>query len=265
MREFIQEFKREMFFIVLIFVTLQFLILPSTVISLDMKMILTLVGLLFLLVWLGQNYYRYAFREFSKYSEVMIKIDLKNRFFGFFVTPILLYLAISLYMIGVQNMILRQFILIVGIITLFILMVHIRSAYTRVFALNRETRFVYQLVDLILFYIGVTGFVLSGTGDLERVLGATFVAFILLSHQLILHKQGSLYSVLILFLSVALIFVSGLLFVNFSAMVFPLYMTVVYYMVMGLWDVRLAGLMNVTDYLPPILFSLMAFMILLSF
>lgn len=265
MIKLLKQYKREFLYVVILFVLWEFALIPENIGVGWIYPILILLGSTLLIVWLVTNYSHYAHKGISEYTEVLVKINLKQRFFAFFVTPLLFYISISLYLGGIESMILRQFTIILGSIIQFVMFVHIRSSYQKTFSMERNTRFIFQIVDLVLFYIGVTGFVLLGTDILLRIVGATVLGFLLLTHQLLLHKQYSAKAVLILLTSVAGIALSAMYFASFGAIIFPLYLSVVFYLILSLWGIRLNGITKLEDYVTPILFSLMALMVLFSF
>jgi hypothetical protein len=115
------------------------------------------------------------------------------------------------------------------------------------------------------FYLIVALSVLYGTTDDVRVLVVMFASALLLTHQLVIHKQKSLNSIIVLLFSVAFLSIISLLFIDTSYLVFPVVMTLAFYLIISWWNIRLDGHRYYGEYLPPLLFSLMAFIIVMSF
>ncbi len=258
-------FKRELFYAVALFVILQFSLIPKYFDMSFVSNILLGLGALILLLWLISSYLIFSGKRVSKFSNVLIKIQIKNRLFSFFVTPVLMYFAVSAYISYIENNFLKQVIITIFFVLMLFLMIHIRSSYQKVFSIEKSTRSVFLFIDMMLFYIASTGFILMGTFPIARILGVGFLAFLFLLNILIINKQYSYKALFILLISTIFMILSAIYFVQFGALLFPLFMVVVFYMVVNIWGIKLSGVNALSEYLPPVLFSLMAFMILLSF
>lgn len=261
----INNYKREMFYSIILFVVFEMMVIPQVIGLGWLFIIFAMIGFSLLATWMVSNYSNFGGKVISEHSEVLLWIDLKRRFFAYFFTPTIFYIAICLYLYSSVNMMLKQLLLLVASITMYILLINIRSSYRRVFSVEVGTRIAYQFVDLVLFYVGVSGFVLIGTNSQQRIAGTVVVGSFLLLHQLILNKQLNRNGTYILLASIGTLLLSALYFVNYSAISYPLYMSTVFYTIVSVWGIRLSGERRLGEFIRPVLFSLMALMILLSF
>ena len=265
-REHFATHHREFIYIVIIFLLWQAVLLPRNLIGGGSWIpILSLVGGVLTFAWIFVTYAIEATKSLSKYSSVLIKINLKQRFFAYFVTPNLFYWAVTLYMISVRNMYLRQAVVIISAAAMYMLLVHIKASYEHDMELKSQTKYVFLLIDLILFYIAVTGYVMSGSTLIHRVVAPAGLAFLLLTHQLMLHKELHLDGIVNAIASALLVAAGALYFVQYAPLAFTLFITVLFYMILNWWGLKFDGRYRWSDYLPPILYASMAWIILFSF
>ncbi len=243
---------------------MQFALLPGYFLKGRYTIWFDLIGLILVLLWVISTYFYFSAKKISSLSNVLLKIKLKNKFFSFFVTPTLLYVAVSMYSYYTQNLVLKQVIICISFAIFLILFVHIRSAYQKVFWLEKSTKSIFLFVDFLLFYLSSTGITLMGISAIYKVLGVTFLAMIFLINMLIVNKQYSFKAFLVLLISVLSLFITGMYFIKFGYLTFPLFMIVIFYMIVSIWGIKLSGEKVLSEYTPPVLFSLMAIMVLLS-
>lgn len=265
MRKFLYTYKRELVYSILLFVVWEMAQVPEVLGLTWAYVIYSFLGLILIISWTITSYLQFSGKKVSKFSDVLIKIQLRERFFLYFVLPVLFYMLVTLYLFVNRNILLNQLIIVICTALYFVMFVHIRSSYEKVFSISRYTRVIFTLLDIVTFYLIVAITVLYGTTNDIRVLVVIFASALLLTHQLVIHKQKSLNSLLVLVFSVAFISVVSVLFINTSYLVFPVVMTLAFYLVISWWNVRLDGHKHYGEYLPPLLFSLMAFIIVMSF
>lgn len=265
MFRFLKAYKREFFYTTILFVIWEMALLPE-IIGLDWAFfVYAVLGAVLVLSWTVTTYFRYADHEISRFTKVLMKIQLKERFFLYFIMPMLFYSLITIYLFVNKSMVLNQLVIITGSILYFVMFIHIRSSYAKVFSISKYTRVIFNFIDITIFYLIVALLVMSGTEYDIRILGTVVAAAMLLMHQLTLHKQRTTSSLIILGLSLVLISSAAIYFINTNFLIYPLIMTLVFYVIVTWWNIRLDGYTKASEYLPPLIFALMGFIIVLSF
>lgn len=257
--------KREFVYAVMIFLIWEIAQVPEIVGIGQLYSIFIFVGLLLVVTWIFTTYYSLSYRKVSEGSDVIIKVRTRERFFINFVLPILFYLLISAFLYFSANMVVTQLIIILCSLLFFVIFLNIKRSYGKIFTIERDTRTILTFVDIILYFLVVTGFLFFDQSGYLKVIGAFVGALIFLGHQLVINKQVNWNGLIVMVASSIFIGSVAFFFMNANSYLFSLIMTIMFYMVVSLWGIKLSGTSKISDYLPPILFSIMAFIIVISF
>jgi hypothetical protein len=263
--DLIKKFKREFVYAVLIFIVWEMAQVPEVLGIGWVYSIFAFLGALLVVTWVITSYFHFSHKKVSEKSKVLIKVKMKERFLINFILPLLFYGLVTYYLYISTSVVLKQFIIIVSSFIFFIVFIHIRSSYMKIFTLARDTKVILNFVDIILFYLVVTLIAMYGGTDWVRVIGVAAAAFVFLGHQLLLHKQRSIMAYAVLAVSTLAVAIFAYIFLEQGSYTYPLLLSIVFYTIVSIWNVRLGGTHTVSDYLPPILFALMAYVIVISF
>lgn len=254
--------KREFFASILFFALFQFIGFSQDLI---LELILSFIGFLALIVWIIATMVYYSKKSVSKYSDVMLRLEIRERWYNQIFVPILLYISITFIAIFVQIEIIKQFIFILSTISFFLLFYFTKISYQKVFSIEKNTRLVIDLISTILFFAFGLSLTISGQFQLIYIslfLGIyTSLAFIGSSYNA---NIFSINSVLWAFLSGISIFIFGLFFQNLTMLLFPIVMTMFFYLLLSFWHLKIMGEHSLEKYLTPVIFIIMSLLIILS-
>lgn len=261
----IKKYRREFFYTVVLFIVWEMAQIPEILGLPRVYFIYAILGGILVFIWTISSYIQYASHDVSRFTDVLIKIQLRERFFLYFVLPIFLFFLATFYLYVNKTILLNQLLILFTTTIYFLFFVHIRSSYEKVFSIAKYTRVIINFVDIVIFYLMISILVMYGTRNDIRFAGIILTGAFLLSHQLMLHRQRSRISIFILILSLIVLAAASLFFINISYLLFPLVMTLVFYVIVSWWNIRLDGYTSYEEYLPPLLFALMGFIIIVSF
>lgn len=261
----IRSYKREFVYSVILFLIWQISLVPEIIGIGQIYFTFCFIGLLLVVTWIFTSYFKYSYKRVSKDSNVLIKARQRDRLLINFVIPVLLYLLVCYFLYVSANVVVTQLVIIMCTMLFFIMFVNIKNSYIKVFSIERDTRTILTFIDIIVFYLIVTLLVYFGDSFAVRVLGVSAAAFIFLGHQLLINRQQSWTGFAVLLVSTIFMGVVAYMFMSGGSYVFPLVMSIMFYLVVSIWNVKLSGTTKLSDYLPPLLFALMAFIIVISF
>jgi len=254
--------RRELLYTILFFVIFEFI---ATVDSVPFFAAGVWVGLILLLTWIFLAFVYYSGKKVSRFSEVIIKMQLKVRWYNYVFVPIAFFLSICAFIFFVKSTFLAQFMIIFGCVCLFGLMVHIRATYQNLQAVSQISRAVFDYINVIFFYVLSTTLSISGSVEkipLSIIMG--FLAFFILVADLKMLEKPSFIGTLFAVVGGAIIIGIGVLAIRLNIYIFPFILTLGFYTVFSFWHIRLTGEKRLDHYIPPILFLLMSLILVLS-
>ncbi|WKZ30801.1 MAG: hypothetical protein QY318_03045 [Candidatus Dojkabacteria bacterium] len=261
----ISRYKREFVYAVILFIIWEISQVPEIIGVGQVYFFFSFIGLLLVVTWIFTTYFRLSYKKVSDNSDALIKIRNHERFFINFILPLLFYCLVSYFLYVSVNLVLTQLLIILSSMLFFVIFVNIKNSYTKVFTIERDTRTILSFLDIIVFFLAVTLLTYFGDSFAVRVLGVSVAAFILLGHQLLINKQQNWAGFAVLVASTIFLGAVAYFFMDSGSYLFPLVMSILFYLVVALWTVKLSGTSKLSDYLPPLLFALMAFIIVTSF
>ena len=165
----IKEYKREFVYSSYLFLVFELLLTPGFVTSTLMYWLTVAVGLALILSWLFSTYHLYAKKEVSKQSDVLLKVNMRERLFTHVLLPLVFYASICLFLFFTSNIYVNQLVVVISTLMFFYLVLNIRTAYDKVFYIHKTTRIVYDFITVTVFYLSVSVIAALGLGSLTSV------------------------------------------------------------------------------------------------
>ncbi len=243
------------------------LILNSSSFILNLSNFLFIVGLGFslLFVWFLATYWLYANKKVKRYGEVLLRVRLEEKFFKFFILPLLFYLSVAFTVFFSKSETLNILIILSFAVILFILLIHVRSSYEKLHYISSLTKIVYDAVLIMLFFLLLFSASSYGIVGVQGVFFAAGLSILLLLYKLVLSNQLSLQGYVIMITSTILIVVVGNSIPVFNPLVFSAVLTVAFYLVVAMWSIRLEGYTHWADFFSPIIYAIMILILIFSF
>lgn len=263
MNKSILNFKTELLYLLLILVlTLIFSFYTHTVGY--TSYIAGALGLLLLITWFIRSFAMYSGRKISRYSEVIQRISLKERFFAYFVLPSLFYTSLLLFLLFNTSTVIEYFVIGIVIIQLGILFLNVRSSFSKIYTLQSHTRAIFDFICITIFFLVQSVLVRMGLDFYIFIIFSLTLSLILLLFDLRLHSKGGLSGIVMSVISSLFIVTLLSSFWSTNIYVIPSIGTLAYYLVISLWNVRFSGRVKFTDYLPPFIYSVLALILILN-
>ncbi len=255
-------FKRELVYTIILFVIMEIL---TTISSLTLYIGFVWLGLIVLITWIILSFIYYSGKKVSKHSEVIMKLQIKNRWYQYIFIPIFLYLTYTAFIYFVRHPVLKQSLILIGTVLIFILLVHIRTTYQRIHTVSSNSKIVFDMINVIIFYI--ISEIISKLGYLNsNLIIPIFIIFpsLILISNLQIRKRISKKGLLIALLSGISIGIASFFFKDFKPHIFSFLITLCFYLILSFWYIRLSGERELDKYIPPILFTLMSMILVLT-
>jgi len=255
-------YKRELFYTILIFVLLELLSLLNDI---TYTFIIGIAGLLIIVVWIVTSISYYSRKKVSRFSDIMVKLEIRKRWYSAIFMPLVFYLALFSFITIVKDDYLIQFAILLGTIALFTLLIHIRSSFERAFGVEKNTRLIFDVINVVIFFL--ISSILLWTNTFEGLNLAlvmySLTLLMFLTNLLYVDKlsSGSFFTTILFGLIIGFAsYFSGYL-TYLSA---PFALTLLFYLFLSMWHTRLAGELRFSKYLEPLLFTIMAMMLVVS-
>ncbi len=141
--------------------------------------------------------------------------------------------------------------------------VNVKSSFKKVYSLEQATRIVFDFVNIATFYLGCS--VLTKAGVSAEILYIfIFVwTFILLLNNLLVHQKLDIPGGIVSLLCTIFITLMTFAFESFGIFVMPAVTTIVFYLIISLWNLRFSGMIKTSDYISPFVFALFAILVIL--
>lgn len=263
MNKSLLNFKTELFYLLLILILTLIFSFYSHTIG-DTSYIAGFLGLLLLLTWFIRSFAMYSGRKISRYSEVIQRISLKERFFAYFVLPSLFYTSLLLFLWFNTSTVIEYFVIGIVTIQLGILFINVRSSFSKIYTLRSQTKAIFDFICISIFFLVESVLVRIGLGFYIFLISSLILSSLLLIFDLKLHSKVGLSGIVMT--TISSLFIVTLLgsFWSTNIYVIPSIGTLAYYLVISLWNVRFSGRVKLTDYLPPFIYSVLALILILN-
>lgn len=259
-----KEYSRELE--VTFFLAVLLIILNSTafVLTINNFLFITSLGILLLVFWFIAVYWLYANKRVKRYGEVLLRVRLEEKFFKFFVLPLLFYISVAFTIFFSKSEILNLFIIGSFTIIIFVLLLHIRTSYEKIHYMSSLTKIVYDAVIIMLFFLFLFSASSYGIVGIQGVYFASGLGILLLLYKLAISGQLGLHGYVLVISSTLLLVVVGNLLLVYNIFVFSAVLTVAFYLVVAMWTIRLEGYTKWSDYFAPIIYALMILILIFT-
>lgn len=232
--------------------------------SFSFLLILALLGLLVLEIWFIKIFVSYSGKKVSKYSNVLVKISLRERFFAYFILPALFYLSLLVFLYFNRNYLLGHTVLGICSVLLLILFLNVKRSLSKVYSVASTTRAIFDFLCITIFYLLLNSFVRTGASLEIFTILSSLSALILLLFVLKIHDKIGFLEVLISIFSALFISFFTIFFWNHNIFIIPTIGVLAYYLIISLWNIRFAGRTGFLDYIFPILYVVVAIILVLT-
>ena len=258
------KIKNDLFYLFVILMITQ--IFNHSVLGAPLPFLLVLgfLGLMLLETWVIKTFRDYSGKKVSKYSDVLVKISFKKRFFEYFLLPAIFYISLLIFLFFNRNMLLGHIILGVCTVFLLILFLNIKSSLNRIFSFALATRAIYDFMCITIFYLLLNSFVRIGVSMEVFTALSVISSFILLTFVLKIHDRLGGFELFVTLFCSLFIAIISLFFWNHNIFVIPAIGALAFYLIISLWNVRFAGKIKLLDYLAPFLYVVIAVILILS-
>jgi len=254
------SFRKELVYTILIFVLWEI----SSFSDNAFHIYLFGLGITLVLVWCITTLFKYSIRQISKYTETMVKLQIKQRWISYIFIPSIFFSSVSLYLFFVSNDFYKQFIILIGVVCLFILFTNIKSSYLKQYSIEKNTRVIFDLINIVFLFCVVSGMQYSGLFTYQTIsLIAGLAVLLLLISALSISQQYTATGFVIALVFAIIVGLVAYFARLLNFFVYPFAVVLVFYMLLSFWHIRLSGERHFSGYLPPILFALMAIVIIL--
>lgn len=260
----IKKYKREFVYISYLFLIFELLVTPQFILDIRYFFLTAIIGYILINIWLINTYKLHAYRKISKYSEVLLKVNVLERLFSYVLLPLLFYFAIVVYILFSSSILLNQIVIVISLFLFFYLFLYVRTSYEKVYYINKMTRVVYDFISIAVFFLISSVVMKSGLGDIYVSILIFLISILSFVYVLLHHRKLEISSFLVSFASSAGI--AGIIFLlgGFSFNAKSAIVSILYYLVVAVWNVRFGGARKFSDYIPPVMFAIMALILVLS-
>lgn len=222
-----------------------------------------ILGLAILEIWFVFVFRNNSQKKISKYSDVLMKVSLKDRLFSCFILPALFYISLLFFLYFNRNEILGNIVLGVCMVLLLVLFLNVKSSLKRYYSVHILTRTIFDFLCITILYLLLNSFLRMGVSLQEYTILAFVSSLVLSIFVLKLHDRIGGIEVLTAVISSIFISASMLLFWNRNIFIIPAIGSLMFYLVISIWNIRFAGRTKLTDYISPVLYVILAMILIL--
>jgi len=257
--------KSELIYWLLILVLSIFFIYLTTInASKDILIITGILNVLILETWFVRTFFLYSGRKISQYSEVIQRISFKDRFFDYFVLPAIFLSTFMFYLYFNKDLTMSYWMTFLAMVILLILFVNVKSSLGKVYKLGMLTKGIFNLVCIFTFYLSINVFLRFDIAVSIKLLIVGVLAFLMFTSELQLHDRVNFVSILVSIFSAIFVMLTTAIFMSQSIFIATAISTVAFYMIISLWDVRFSGKYKFPDYLPPLIYGMIALILIFN-
>jgi len=265
MKDIWKVIKKELIYWILILAITIFFFYLTTINS--PKGILIFIGILNLLLletWFIRTFFLFSGRKISQYSEVIQRISFKDRLFDYFILPIIFLATFMFYLYFNKNITMSYWMIFLCMFVLLILFINVKSSLRNFYKISFLTKGIFSFVCILTFYLSINIFLRFDLNMWVKIVAVGALALLMLLSELQLHDRLNFVSFLISLLSAMFVSLSIGVSIFQSIFVATAIGTVAFYLIISLWNIRFSGKYKFLDYLPPLLYSLIALILIFN-
>lgn len=219
-------------------------------------------GVVYLIIISFLTYIRYSRRKVSKFSDAVMKMRIKNRLGLYLFMPILLFVSAMTFLYFNQNLLLKELMVILTSLLLMINLINIRKSYEQSHVMQKSTLVVFNFIDILTYYFvaAVSFYLIEDPFYRAIILSITLILILLYITRL--HSHISLFAVVMVLISAFIVFGISLMSSDLNLFRYPLVQTILFYLIISFWHLRLSGHLKFEEYITPTLFTVMSLVII---
>ena len=258
------KIKNDILYLLLLLTVTQFFNYSVLRAPLRILILLGIAGLLLLETWFVRAFRLYSGKKVSKYSDVIIRISLKDRFFGYFILPAIFYVALLFFLFFNRNEILGYVVLGGCMVLLLVLFLNVKSSLNKLYSLAIATRAIFDFICITIFYLLLNSYIRIGFGIEMFTILTILSALVLLVFVLKIHNRLGFIEFLVGVLSSLVVSFFTIFFWNYNIFVIPAVGALAFYLIISIWNIRFSGKIKFVDYLLPFLYVAIAIILVLN-
>lgn len=263
-------FRRSLFYSVCIFALYQFIVIPLQKGMYDVFWTVSIGGTLVVLVELFYSRIADYKKPFAKGVVHARRKLFRRHFIHHFVLPFLLYISGVFFLFFNRMRLMDQVAIVILTGGFLVLFFNISSTYMKMYSISRSTRYVFDFINIVIFYfinnVLVNLVFYEGWTRLIIYLGTAFFAIVLIGLMVVISKQVSRSTTIALVITAFVMGLSALIILLvplFNIAVLSLVITIVFYLAVAFWHHKLDGSFSWDTMFQYILFAVMAVILLL--
>lgn len=227
-------------------------------------LLIGIFGLVLLEFWFGRAFYLYSSKKISKYSDVVMKISLKKRFFQYFVIPAIFYISILFFIYFNRNIYLGHTVIIVSISFLLILFMNVRSSLNQFYSVAYATKAIFDFICISTLFLLLNTYLRLGLSLFQYSTLSLISSAVLFLSILKLHDRLGILECLISLLSAVIVSASMIFVWNYNnPFITPAVGTLAFYLIVSFWNIRFSGKTRLSEYIYPLLYVIFALVLIL--
>ncbi|KUK67507.1 MAG: transmembrane(s)protein [candidate division WS6 bacterium 36_33] len=258
------KIKNDILYLFLLLTVTQFFNYSVLRAPLRFLVLLGVVGLLLLETWFIRAFSIYSGKKVSKYSDVIIRISLKDRFFGYFILPAIFYVSLLFFLFFNRNEMLGYVVLAGCMVLLLVLFLNVKSSLNKLYSLAIATRAIFDFICITIFYLLLNSYIRIGFGIEMFTILTILSSLVLLVFVLKIHNRLGFIEFLVSILSSLVVSLFTIFFWNYNIFVIPAVGALAFYLIISIWNIRFSGKIKFVDYLIPFLYVAIAIILVLN-
>jgi len=258
------KIKNDILYLFLLLTVTQFFNYSVLRAPLRSLILLGVAGLLLLETWFVRAFSLYSGKKVSKYSDVIIRISLKDRFFAYFILPAIFYLSLLFFLFFNRNEMLGYVVLAGCMVLLLVLFLNVKSSLNKLYSLAIATRAIFDFICITIFYLLLNSYIRIGFGIEIFTILTILSSLVLLIFVLKIHSRLGFMELLVSVLSAFAVSLFTVFFWDYNIFVIPAVGALAFYLIISIWNVRFSGKIKFVDYLVPFLYVVMAIILVLN-
>ena len=258
------KIKNDILYLFLLLTVTQFFNYSVLRAPLGLLLFIGFLGVLLLETWFVRAFSLYSGKKVSKYSDVIIRISLKDRFFAYFILPAIFYVSLLFFLFFNRNEMLGYVVLAGCMILLLVLFLNVKSSLNKLYSLAIATRAIFDFICITIFYLLLNSYIRIGFGIEIFTILTILSSLVLLVFVLKIHNRLGFIEFWVSVLSALAVSLFTIFFWDYNVFVIPAVCALAFYLIISIWNIRFSGKIKLVDYLVPFLYVAIAIILVLN-
>jgi hypothetical protein len=252
------------YWILIVIISGFFMYLANTGAPDKLLLITGILNIVVLETWFIRIFLLFSGRKISQYSNVIQRISFIERFFEYFVLPILFLGTFLLFIYFNKSLLMGYWVFVLCMLVIFILFINVKSSLKHIYRISLLTKGVFDFICIVTFYLAINILYRLNLSIEINLILTCLVSFVIFLAELHLHNRLSIISGVIALLSAIFVSLCMGCFIFQSIFTVTAVGTVAFYLIISLWNVRFVGKYKLVDYIPPFLYSLLSLILIFN-